>query len=162
MLFYKGNDESAKSKKTWLLLLCGALGLLLLFAGEGFASHQKEAKEEITTQSDGEYRRELEERIAELCRTVKGVSDVKVAITLSGSPASIYATEANETGEEYVILGGGSSASGLYLGSKAPEISGVGVVCIGGGQEPVRSQLISLIAAAFDVPVNRIYIAEAG
>ena len=42
-----------------------------------------------------------------------------------------------------------------------PSVSGIGIVCEGGGDASVRSQLLSLLSAAYGIGSNKIYIAEA-
>ena len=65
-----------------------------------------------------------------------------------------------QQGEEYVILGSGSSASPIYLSRTAPEIAGIGIVCSGGANDNVKRELISLLSATFHISSNRIYITE--
>ena len=107
------------------------------------------------------YRSDLEERVKHLCESVLGVKDVTVIITLSGGFERIYATELSEGGEEYVIIGSGSSAEALLLSQAAPQIEGIGIVCQGGGNPDVKLELTSLLSASFHVSSNRIYITEA-
>ena len=103
----------------------------------------------------------MEDRIRTLCESVSGVDRVTVAVTLSGSFTSVYATEYRNGNEEYVVLGSGASAKALYLTRSAPDIAGIGIVCHGGGSERVRCELISLLSATLHVNTNRIYVTEA-
>ena len=169
MLFStKEGDEASRQGKTPLLLLLGValLGVfLILFGGQIGKSEKKEASADtpsaVGAQEELEaYQAYIEDRVKSLCESVKGVENVTVAVTLSGGFEEIYAKEISAEKESYVILGSGSNASALYLSRKAPEITGIGVVCRGGGNDNVRQELLSLLSAAFKVPANRIYITE--
>ena len=147
---------SGLSKKGKLLMFCSVvlLGvLLLLFGGE---------KTDKAGSFDGadieKYRHELEKSMKELCESVYGVSNVKVSVSLSGGFEYVYATDKNG---KVVTVGSGSSASGIVIRKKAPEISGVGIVCSGGDSQSVKSCLISLISAAYGIGTNRIFVAGA-
>jgi len=164
--FFKCNTNDGKNGKTRLalIILGGVVGIFLLLIGN------TEKKQEFTDSSNTYdtasdelviYQSYLEGRIKDLCESVNGVQNVKVAVTLSGSFESVYATEWPDGEEQYVVLGSGSSASALYLTRSAPDIAGIGIVCRGGGSERVRCELISLLAATFRVNTNRIYVTEA-
>ena len=168
MLFFRNRSERStedKNRGHLLLILIGAaVGvLLLLFGGEWTEKETEKAEAEQNTASDDPetYRKELEERISEICRSVRGVDGVRVAVTLEGGFERIYATEWIDGNQRYVIVGSGSYASALLLSQKEPEIAGIGVVCRGGGNSDIRRELLSLLSATFDLPVNRIYITEA-
>lgn len=160
----KSGEEKGKNVKLLLLVLGAVVGLFLLLWG---GSSQKEEAEVTATPYDlGTdelviYQNYLEKEIRTLCESVKGVSNVTVAVTLSGSFESVYATEWQGDNEQYVIIGSGSSASALYLTRSAPSIAGIGIVCRGGGSDSVRNELIPLLAATYHVSSHRIYIAEA-
>lgn len=162
-----GDTPDSTGKLRLILILAGGiLGVILLLLANGKllgketepldANTEPSAKQELE-----EYQTYLEGRIRGLCESVDGVSGVVVAVTLSGNFEEIYATESVDGNEEYVIIGSGANASALYLSREAPEIAGIGIVCNGGGNANVRQELTALISAAFHVPSNRIYVAEA-
>ncbi|MBE6589597.1 MAG: hypothetical protein E7643_05405 [Ruminococcaceae bacterium] len=165
--FFKGGTDTEKPAngkgKLWILLIAAALGVVLILIG-GITGEetQKETQTEHRTQTEeiATYRKQLEARIKSLCESVDGVSNVTVAVTLSGGFESVYATEWKDGNEEYVILGSGSSASALYLSHSVPEVAGIGIVCRGGESTHIRNELIALLSATFRVNSNRIYIAE--
>ncbi|MBE6599635.1 MAG: hypothetical protein E7640_00290 [Ruminococcaceae bacterium] len=139
----------------WLLIAAVlALGLgLLLFSGGG----ERSAGGSSELSEIEKYERELEGRIKELCSSVRGVSNVTVAVTLEGGFEYVYATD--EKGKP-VTVGSGSSASAVILRRETPKIAGVGIVCTGGGDENIKNRLISLVSAAYGVGSNRIFITE--
>ncbi len=161
----KGNASQNGRLRLFLLLGCGVLGVLLILFGSSGKKAEKTADETPYSTSTDElviYQDYLESRIKKLCESVSGVKNVTVVVTLSGSFESVYATEWPDGNEEYVILGSGSSASPIYLSRSAPEIAGIGIVCLGGSNDNVRRELISLLSATFHISSNRIYITEAG
>ena len=161
----KGSLKENGKLRLYLLLGCGALGILLILFGSSTKTAEKTSTETPYSTSTDElviYQDYLEKRIKTLCESVSGVRNVTVVVTLSGSFESVYATEWPDGNEEYVILGSGSSASPIYLSRSAPEIAGIGIVCSGGANDNVRRELISLLSATFHISSNRIYITEAG
>lgn len=148
------------SKKSLLALLLAAAGLLLLFAGRTVS--QKKAADPVPNEDLDAYRESLREEIEGLCRRVKGVGNVTVAVTLDGGFSSLYAKEYSASGNEsYVKIGSGSSASGLLLERRPPGILGIGVVCEGGASAGVVAELSSLLAATYKIPLTRIHISPA-
>lgn len=159
------SGETSGASKPWIILLGGALGIVLLLFG-GKISTQKSTdspRSDTPTRQEeiAQYQSYLETRVEELCSEVNGVGHVKAIVTLSGGFESVYATELQGDGEDYVILGSGSAASGLLLQERTPQIVGIGVVCDGADNVDVRGELIALISASFHIPTNRIYIAQA-
>ena len=157
------NKEKSKYS-TVIAILGAALGILfLLWGGLGFGEKgeaQMSSAEEIEA-----YSAYLEEQAVRLCESVRGVSNVTVALTLEGSFEQIYAADKSSTSVgntfEYVKLGSGSSAQLCAVSVMAPKVSGIGVTCRGGKNETVRAELTSLLSAAFGVGTNKIYITEA-
>ena len=139
----KDGDDSIRQGRTPLLLLAGValIGILLiLFGGQIGKSEKEEASAEkpsaVSAQEELEvYQTYIEGRVKSLCESVSGVDNVTVAVTLDGGFEEIYAKEFSNGNETYVVLGSGSNASALYLSREAPEITGIGVVCRGGGND---------------------------
>ena len=148
-------SKLSPTAKVLLLLAALALGLALLLFGGGDESEGNSLPDEISTE---EYAAELERKISELCLQVEGVSNVTVAVSLSGGFEYVYATDSSG---RPVTVGSGSSASGIILKRKTPEIAGIGIVCSGGGDPNVKNRLVSLISAAYGVGSNRIFVTEA-
>ncbi len=168
-MFQKNEREAdpAKSGKLRLLIILGGavLGIILLlfaggntFSGDRNNDVKESESEEETLRA---YQSYLEGRVKSICESVAGVGGVSVVVTLDGDFEEIYAKELRDGNEEYVIVGSGSNASALHLSRLTPKIAGIGVVCHGGANADIRQELTSLLAAAFDVPTNRIYITQA-
>lgn len=164
------NNNSKKSGKIILLILGAAVGIFLLVLGAYTGNDNKSADakvkaETLTATMDAEkYAVEAERKIAELCSGVRGASDVRVVVTLSGGYSAVYAqnSQSGASGyrNEFVLTGSGSSEAPLLVGYSVPEISGVGIVCSGGGDASVRREIISLVSATLGVSSNKIYVTE--
>ena len=160
----ENNEECVGKWKIWIILCGAVIGIALLLFGGQTRDEKIQPEEKSYRPQEDElilYQSYLEERVASICSSVKGVDNVSVIVTLAGGFESIYATEMNDGNEEYVVLGSGSSATALYLTRSAPQIAGIGIVCTGGSDTAVRAELLSLVGAAFHISFNRIYITEA-
>ena len=166
----KNENNNKKSSGKIILLIFGiALGVFLLIYGS-YAEKKNDRVQTGASENSSEmdadaYAREAEERIAELCGSVRGVSNVHVSVTLSGGYNAVYAqnSQSGSSGykNEFVLTGNGSSEKALLIGYSVPQISGVGIVCTGGGEAEIRREIIALVGAAFGVSTNKIYVTEA-
>ena len=164
------NNNENKSLKIILIIFGVVLGVgLLLYGNYAEKFNEKEANKDdeslqgASMDADA-YAREAEERIASLCGNIRGVSNVRVAVTLSGGYNAVYAQNSQSGGSgyrnEFVLTGSGSSEAPLLVGYSVPQISGVGIVCKGGGDPKVRQEVISLVSATLGVSSNKIYVTE--
>ena len=140
-------DRLGRQGRLWVILALAAAGICLLLlprAEQGATS---------TNTVSGDWQSEiaaLEEKAEALCSRVAGVDEVTVAISLA-------------QGIEYVYSEGeGYSRQAMLVTERPPQISGIGVVCVGGDDPRVVQTLLSLLSAAFGVGTNRICITPAG
>ncbi len=164
--FFKNDKNHDDKKKTylWLMILGAIAGIALLFLGNREATATPQDQAAVYELSDDEliiYQTHIEQRVKSLCSSVNGVGNVTAIVTLEGGFSSEYAVEYKNGNEEYVIVGSGSSQTGLFLSRAAPRIAGIGVVCHGATNASVQKELTALLSAAFNVPSNRIYITQA-
>lgn len=139
-------------RKNRLLFLLGILGLgLLLFTGT--PAKQTEAVSPLSACES--YRAALEDKIADTCRTVKGVGEVKVLLTLATTEIAVY--EKNQSADSETVAKSGSDA--ILLAYRMPEIAGISVVCHGGDDPTVKQELTSLLSKALDLNSTQIHIA---
>jgi len=155
-------------KKLVPIIILAALGIILLIVGSNIG--QSGSSSEISeVASVDKYISEQEKKIATLCEKVNGVYNVSVAISVEGGYEYIYACDSDEkigdsiSEYEYnhVILGSGNSESMVIVSQNPPKISGIAIVCRGGGDPEIQRNLILLISAAYNIGSNKIYIAEA-
>jgi stage III sporulation protein AG len=164
--------QTAWFRRGWVLILGGIVGIgLILLGNQPLMTKGKEAdsSEEEQVSDITMYMQTTEDKIAALCARVRGVSNVTVAITLEGDFTCVYAqnvqTEQKEGGskkqETYVTVGSGAGESPILITRTYPRVSGIGIVCRGGGDAYIRRELIALLEAAYGISSNHIYITEA-
>ena len=146
-------------KRRLPLLIAGAvLGVLLLLLGSMGGDAEEEREEDMLSLRIAEldaYEIALEEEIAALCDAVRGVSHVRVFVSLEAGYAVQYTV--NGDGDP-VTVGSGSSEEALYGTLLPPRIAGVGIVCAGGDRAAVQQELVALVSAALGISSNRIYV----
>lgn len=159
-------EQIKKNGKLWIIILMAAAGVIFLFLGNSDVFYAATNTDEDCVHEEKllieDYERALEEDIAKFCEALGNTKSVSVSVRLSGSSQSIYAENSqNGTGsdrDEYVIIGSGSNAHPIYIGEKSPEILGVGVIIYMNGATLTKTQAEELIATAYGVPLNRIYV----
>lgn len=156
--YIKGN----KSLIIILILLLLGIALILL------PTSSSDSKGSDDSQRLEEYERELEKKIADLCSRVRGVGSVSVSVYFDSGFETVYAyneeskesTSGHNSEKKYVTVGSGNNEKLVCIVEKMPNICGVAVVCVGGGDPTVQNALINLISSAYGVPKNKIFIAE--
>ena len=169
----EGSERCVKAmKKSGKLVIALAgviLGVLLLLIGNRAREEESTAADPpVTTETKSAetYREELEARMEAICSRVAGVGAVDVIVTLEGGYEYVYATDKKTTvgGEStsYITVGSGDDESLVYVTERLPPILGIGVVCTGGMDPTVRREVTALLAAAFGVGSNKIYVTGLG
>ena len=159
-----------KKKGTLKIVIIGfVVGIALLVIGSfAFAGNNGEkisGGESVaqTSISFAEYKESVRREIEEACLKVRGVNSAHAVVFFDGAVESIYAqnTQIGSTEKnEYVIIGSGSGSHALYLGESLPPLSGIGVVCNTGGSDAVKNEIAALLAAAYGLPLTRVYVSE--
>ena len=125
-----------KNKRSALILLLLILGLfMLLFSSSVFLDEDGEASAEDLS----EYKERLERELEDICSSVNGVGRCRVTVTF-------------ERGEEHVYKGS------VLIESKPPRVMGVTVVCAGADSDKVRSEIVNMMCALFDIGSNRVSV----
>ena len=162
-----------KSGKLTVAVVGILVGALLLIFGntrfweaDGDRSPTDAPPAGVVTRTTEEYRADLEARMEAICSRVAGVGAVDVIVTLEGGYEYVYATDKKTTvgGEStsYITVGSGDDESLVYVTERLPPILGIGVVCTGGMDPTVRREVTALLAAAFGVGSNKIYVTGLG
>ena len=126
----------ARNKKSAIIILLLSLGIFMLIFSAAPVSEQKNAEK---TEDLNEYKERLEEELAGICSSVKGVGRCRVTVTF-------------ERGEERIYKGSS------LIESKPPKVMGVTVVCKGADSDAVRSEIVGMMSALFDIGTNRIAV----
>lgn len=161
-----------KGKRGKIVVILGLAGMTLILFSELFSGNeQKEEKHESTETVITEYEdyvSEMENRLEGILEKINGVGNADVMITAAGSAEYIYArNEKTETDgddiskdEEYVIIGGSGEKKALVRKVSNPEIMGIVVICEGGGSNIVKEKVYSAVAAAFNIPSQKIFVTD--
>ena len=85
-------------------------------------------------------------------------------VSLKGGYKTVNARDAQSTSggyrSEIVKVGSGSAQEGIIIGYENPEISGVGIVCKGGDDARIKSEIVSLVSAALNLSTNKVFVAS--
>lgn len=156
-----------KDKKALFTVLAGLLGVLLILISEiPFSSAESKNKD---TYESGYMNKDLENEVEKLISQVKGAGKVSVMLTYESNEEHVFAkdTESKTQGQEesqmsqkHIIVDSSSGETGLIIKTVYPEIRGVAVVCTGGDDPQVKSEISALLSALFDIGSNRISIAR--
>lgn len=177
--------QKVGTRNMLLLLLAG--GLFLLSQASGQLSEKEktvpeQAEEQnkgVSVQEEGMHENsDCEKRLKELLSGVKGVGKAEVMITYANHGEKIVlkdsrsSTESlNETdasGGTRVNISSQKEEETIYEAENTPfvtkeytaEVSGVLVVCEGGGNAEVAMRIVSATEALFGVPAHRIVVLE--
>lgn len=155
--------KSNKSIVVVAVLLILGLLLLTLPSASNYSKSESSNEERLKQYIDG-----LENKIGTLCSKINGVSNVSVTVYLESGFETVYAyneqNKATSNGinseKKYVTIGSGNDEAMVCIVEKMPSIAGVAIVCKGGGNPVIANQLINMISSAYNVPKNKIYVAE--
>ena len=168
-------ELSKKIKQPKVLLIIGLLGIAVI----GLSSIFPKSNEKTVPISDNfdcdEYRKDMEDNIRSIVRSITGDKKSTVIITLKNGIRYSYADDTkidtsktdgekavqsssrNETSHITVKTSSGEEKA-LVVTENMPEIRGVAIVCIGGDDEATAQEIKSSVMAALDITEKRIYI----
>ena len=131
----KGFIEYFKGRKRIVTVAAvSLLGMLLILLP--LSAVKEETGSEDTLY---EYKLELEEEVASLASTVKGVGRCRVLITFERGAQNTY-------------------KGGELVETRPPLVLGVTVVCDGADSDHVRVRLTEMLTALFDIPSSRVAV----
>ena len=145
---------SDKIKKNLPVVVLAAAGLLLIIIGGTIGKTKAKTEEPYT--DVGYYTSYLEGRIEELCKTVDGISEASVLLTLDSSTEYVYGTDG---GADFIIISDSAGEHAVKLCEIYPKIRGVAVVCTGGDTPQVKETVVKLLSASLGLPTSRIEVA---
>ncbi len=170
------------------LFLIGIAGILIIFLSdfifrandtENLASINGDdftAYENVLQNADA-YTEKLEKDLVHMIESVYGVGSVEIMITIETPGETIYATSHKSTTEtqqisegvtdektsyesEYTIIDDGNKDTPIIEMQTLPEIKGVAIVCKGGDDIRVVSDVTELVSVVLGVPTNRICVTK--
>lgn len=159
-------------RKTGLIVAIGMIGILFIFLSELIPSGQSSPDAASSTSENDIYtfKENTEKELEKMLSDIKGVGDVSVMISVSGTVEYVYAEEVNMTDDangdnktqrsenKIVIIEENGEKKALVKKMLLPSIGGVVVVCEGGGNTSVNERVIKAVSAALNVPTNKICV----
>lgn len=155
-----------KDKKALFTVVIGITGMMLVLLSE-LPSH---SEPEVGNKAEELYLSEsLEEDTERLISKISGAGKVSVMLTYDCSQETVWATdsdrqtqaEGKSTNElRHIIIDSRDGETGLAVKVLYPRVRGVAVVCTGGDDPIVKSEIKALVSALFDIGSNRISIAR--
>ncbi len=173
------------SKEKWLMILAAGVCLMVLALPTGKKSSGTEPGAESAgdIRAEGDwarsYERELERRVEDFLKTVDGVGEADVMITVKSSEEKVFrvdrsvsdsSTEETDSAggsrrvssgsqeENTVLTGSGGGESPIVEKELMPEIEGVAVSADGGGDARIQAEISAALEALFHVPQHKIRV----
>ncbi len=163
------------SKKNFKIIVAIILILIALIIYISFNSSSETKTETTDTSSSNyittmEYCERLESKLQSIISQIDGAGNVKVMVTVDGSPELIYVSDTDTktstttngttttTTSSPIIVGSGSNSNGIVMTEKLPKVKGVIVVSTGAGQIGIKLDILNAIATLLDISTDNITI----
>ena len=143
-------------RKLLYIIIALIFGIILISVGT------KSTSKNNTEVNNNElyYSEMLEERIEDFLRSVKGIKDVRVFVTIDGGTEFEYAQKGNNDGfaSDYLIVDTKDGEEAAVVRQIYPQIRGIGVSCTNGDNGSVKNEITSLLSAALGISSNKIEV----
>lgn len=155
-----------KEKKIFLAVIVSVFIILLIILSSSTETTDTEYQE-TTVKNQITDTEKTEEQLEKIISRIDGVGNVNVMITFSSSGEFIYAenSKSENNGDKSsfdseVVLYEAENGNneGLVVSVKNPEISGVAVVCDGGGKIEIKAEITDLVTSLFGIGADRVYV----
>lgn len=120
-----------------------------------------------------DYCAELESKLQNVLSNVKGAGDVKVMVTVDGSPELVYAKEedskvsSNSAGTTTssssaspIIVTTGGESNALILTENLPEVKGVIVVSSGANDVSIKMGILNAVSTLLDISIDKVSVLQ--
>lgn len=117
-----------------------------------------------------EYTNILESKLEEVLSQIKGAGNVKVMITLDGSPELVYAGDTSEktsssqsgttttSSSSPIIIDTKNGSTPLVLTEKLPKVKGVIVVSTGAQDISIKLDILNSVSTLLDISTDKINV----
>lgn len=173
----KGLLEKVKQEKKLVIVfavgLCGIFLLAISSISESSADTKQETplpeEQQAQTYTTADIEELLEKRLEKIAGQVSGAGSVSAMVTVRSAGEYVYAenrktnTNADSTSDDKEIVlyeSSGGSNEGLVVSIRSPDISGVAILCEGGGSSVVRAEITKLVTSLFGIGSDRVYVGE--
>lgn len=161
-----------KNLKILILIIVGIIALILLM---GVGNKEEVAKNQSVNSDNSyvttlQYCRELEGKLENLLSQVSGAGNVKVMISVEGSPELVYATsDDNKTSSSSsgstvtsssnpIIVESNGSANPLILTENLPDVKGVIVVSSGAKDIAIKLDILNAVSTLLNISTDKISV----
>lgn len=170
-------------KKLKIFVAIGIIGIVLIFLSSIFAekkpSNPPDSVNPIQeTLTNEDYKLKLEKEVSELIKSIEGVGEAKIMVTLLSGVEYVYVTEENvntdktNTAEQTVaqrrsleqktilIEDDNGRRKALLKTTLEPTVKGAVIVCEGGDDIIVKERVTEAVKAALNVSSTRICVTK--
>lgn len=171
----KLKDFFAKQNRTKLVVILGICGIVLIMLSELIPSDDINEKGTViskdpVTEDTYEYKKQIETELAAILGEIKGVGEIEVMVTIEGTTEYVYAEELDtdtdkdgeKTSEQYknqiVMTEENGKKDALVRKIIKPQISGVVIVCQGGGDASLNERVLKAASTALNLPSSKICV----
>lgn len=151
-----------------IIIAVGFIGIVLILLSEvnfGFGNEKKAVSDKTDYVS---YVNSLNDELTELLKSIDGVGECRVMITLRNTNENVYAKNTDSSSsdnsksqsDEYVIYDSENGDTPILLKENFPDIEGVAIVCSGGDNVAVKEKVIKCVSALFNISSNRISVTK--
>ncbi len=162
-------------KRTKLIVVLGIAGILLIMLSEILPDRKKDTTEstisnDVVSEDTHAYKKQVESELSSILGEIKGVGELEVMVTIEGTTEYVYAEELDtdtdkdgeKTSEKYknkiVMSEQNGKKEALVKKIIKPQISGVIIVCRGGGDLNIKERVIKAAATALNLPSSKICV----
>ena len=162
------NKKNIKIVITCVLMLIALILYVGFSGGNEVTQTESEVKSGYITTM--EYCEKLEEKLQAIISQIDGAGNVKVMVSVDGSPELIYVSDTDTktstttsgttttTTSSPIIVGSGSNSNGIVMTEKLPRVRGVIVVSTGAGQIGIKLDILNAVATLLDISTDNITI----
>ncbi len=161
---------SAKGSK-WIVIL-GFIGMILILISEFIPEKTDKKSNEKELYKVSDYSSSMEKQIENMLSKIDGVGKVNVTLMVSGTEEYIYAQEnksniskngesnSSQNENSYIFIQKNGDKEALVQKVINPVISGVVIVCEGGGNSVVRESVYKAVSVSLNIASNKIYVTK--
>ncbi len=151
----KSGIKNIFTKNRVVFIVLAVIGIALIII-PGVAGERGNDSAEYT--DVGFYTEYLESRICELCKSINGITEATVFLTLDCSSEYVYEKEDESGASDFLILSGSGGENAVMLYEIYPRVRGIAVVCTGGDLPRIQESVTSLLSAALGISSGKIKV----
>lgn len=180
----KGIFENDKYKK--MLIICGLLGIALIFLSSFFENKDTSAGSTVQTvytanQSIEQYKEDTEINLGNMIASIDGAGKTKIMVTVDSGIEYVYASDEKESvnsksdksqdkdntentqdsEKSYITIRlSDGTQQAVTVKEIQPRIRGVLVICEGGGDALVQQRVIEAVTKALDISSAKVCVTK--